>query len=166
MYSRKLVPLDGSPLGDRVLPYVRNLAKKLDAKVELFRVFDPEPEYFYPEPFEFQDRHDASVHRRENVMTAMGTAKTHLEAAGVAATAVIHGPECAETPEREKAKDNKSDYKYGAAAEYIVQESEKDPDTLIVMSTHGRSGAGRWVMGSGHRQGAACGENTADDHPG
>jgi nucleotide-binding universal stress UspA family protein len=142
MYSRILVPLDGSPLGDRVLPYVRNLGKKLDAKVELFRVFDPEPEYFYPEPFEFQDRHEASVHRRENVMTAMGTAKTHLEAAGVAATAVIHGPE------GEKTEDNKSDYKYGAAAEYIVKESEKDPDTLIVMSTHGRSGAGRWVMGS------------------
>lgn len=142
MYSRILVPLDGSPLGDRVLPYVRNLGKKLDAKVELFRVFDPEPEYFYPEPFEFQDRHVAIVHRREDVMTALGTAKTHLESAGVAATAVIYGPESAET------KNKESDHKYGAAAEYIVQESEKDPDTLIVMSTHGRSGAGRWVMGS------------------
>ena len=31
---------------------------------------------------------------------------------------------------------------------HIVLESEKDPDTLIVMSTHGRSGVGRWVMGS------------------
>jgi nucleotide-binding universal stress UspA family protein len=142
MYSRILVPLDGSPLGDRVLPYVRNLGKKLGAKVELLRVFDPEPEYFYPEPFEFQDRHEASVHRREDVMTAMGTAKTHLEAAGVAATAVIHGPEC------EEDADKKAEYKFGAAAEYIVRESEKDTDTLIVMSTHGRSGAGRWVMGS------------------
>ena len=32
--------------------------------------------------------------------------------------------------------------------DHIVLESEKDPDTLIVMSTHGRSGVGRWVMGS------------------
>jgi len=121
MYSGILVPLDRSPLGDRVLPYVRNLGKKLDAKVELFRVFDPEPEYFYPDPFEFQDRHEAIVHRREDVMTALGTAKTHLESAGVAATAVSYGPECAET------KDKKSDHKYGAAAEYIVEESENTP---------------------------------------
>ena len=78
MYKRILVPLDGSPMGDRVLPYVRNLGKKLDAKVDLFRVFDPEPEFFYPEPFEFQDRQAASEHYREEVMTAMGTAKTHL----------------------------------------------------------------------------------------
>ena len=27
-------------------------------------------------------------------------------------------------------------------------ESEKDPDALIIMSTHGCSGVGRWVMGS------------------
>ena len=65
MYKRILVPLDGSPMGDRVLPYVRNLGKKLNAKVELFRVFDPEPAFFYPEPFEFQDRHEASEHYRE-----------------------------------------------------------------------------------------------------
>ena len=82
--------MDGSPMGDRVLPYVRNLGKKLDAKVELFRVF-------YPEPFEFQDRLAASEYYREEVMTAMGTAKTHLETAGVAATAAPHGPEKSET---------------------------------------------------------------------
>jgi len=97
MYKRILVPLDGSPMGDRVLPYVRNLGKKLDAKVELFRVFYPEPEFFYPEPFEFQDRQAASEYYREEIMTAMGTAKTHLETAGVAATAALHGPEKSET---------------------------------------------------------------------
>ena len=142
MYKRILVPLDGSPMGDRVLPYVRNLGKKLDAKVELFRVFDPEPEFFYPEPFEFQDRHAASKHYREEVMTSMGVAKTHLEAAGVAATAVLHGPEKEETGGEEVGHTS------GSAAEHIVLEAEKDPDTLIVMSTHGRSGVSRWVMGS------------------
>ena len=142
MYKRILVPLDGSPMGDRVLPYVRNLGKKLEAKVELFRVFDPQPEFFYPEPFEFQDRHDALERYREEVMTAMGTAKTDLEAAGVAATAVFHGPAKVETG------GEKTDHTFGTAAEHIVLESEKVQDTLIVMSTHGRSGVGRWVMGS------------------
>ena len=32
--------------------------------------------------------------------------------------------------------------------EHIVLEAEKDPDALIIMSTHGCSGVGRWVMGS------------------
>lgn len=142
MYKKILVPLDGSILGDRVLPYVRNLGKKLDAKVELFRVFDPEPEFFYPEPFEYLDRHEVTAHYREEVMTAMATAKTNLEAAGVAATAVLHGPEKAET------EGKKVTHTFGATAEHIVLEAEKEPDTLIVMSTHGRSGMGRWVMGS------------------
>ena len=91
MYKRILVPLDGSPLGDRVLPYVRTLGKKLEAKVELFRVFDPQPEFFYPNPFQFLERHEASARYREEVMTALGTAKTHLERAGVAATGADGG---------------------------------------------------------------------------
>ena len=84
-------------MGDRVLPYARNRGKKLEAKVDLFRVFDPRPEYFYPEPFQFQERQDASEHYREEILTAMTTAKINLEAAGVAASAVIHGPTKAET---------------------------------------------------------------------
>ena len=139
MYKRILVPLDGSPLGDRVLPYVRMLGKKLGAKVELFRVFDPHPEYMYPEPYQFRERNDSSAHCREEVMTALGRAKINLEAAGISATAVMHGPERVATKEA---------HRYGTPAEHIVIESEKEPDTLIVMSTHGRSGVGRWVMGS------------------
>ncbi|MDA0263959.1 MAG: universal stress protein [Chloroflexi bacterium] len=147
MYKRILVPLDGSPLGDRVLPYVRTLGRKLEAKVELFRVFEPQPEYFYPNPFDFKERHEASEHHREEVMTAMGAAKTQLERAGVAAIAVMHGPDIA-TLEDDEIKDEKKDHRYGAPAEHIVTEAEKEKDTLIVMSTHGRSGVGRWVLGS------------------
>ncbi len=139
MYKRILVPLDGSPLGDRVLPYVRMLGKKLGAKVELFRVFDPHPEYMYPDPYQFRERNDSSEYCRKEIMTALGRAKIHLEEAGISATAVMHGPETVATGEI---------HRYGTPAEHIVMESEKEPDTLIVMSTHGRSGVGRWVMGS------------------
>ena len=142
MYKRILVPLDGSPMGDRVLPYVRNLGRKLDAKVELFRVFDTQPEFFYPEPFLYQDQYGDSSLYREEVMTSLGMAKTNLESAGVAAKAVMHEPEHPETDLTE------DDHKCGTPAQHIVAESEKVPDTLIVMSTHGRSGLGRWVMGS------------------
>jgi len=93
MYKLIVVPLDGSPLGDRELPYVRNLGRKLEAKVELFRVYDPDPGYFYPESFEFQDRFGPAPDNREEVMTASSTAKTNLEVEGMAAMAVLHGPE-------------------------------------------------------------------------
>lgn len=143
MYKRILVPLDGSPTGDRVLPYVRNLGRKLDAKVELFRVFDSRPEFFYPEPFLYQDRYgDDSTLYRDEVMTSLGVTKTNLEAAGVAAQAVMHEPDHPETDMTE------ADHTCGTPAQHIVAESKKVPDTLIVMSTHGRAGLGRWAMGS------------------
>ena len=74
-------------------------------------------------------------------MTAMGTAKTDLESAGVAATAVFHGPEKTETDGKKVA------HTYGTA-EHIVLGSEKDDETLIAMTTHGPYGMGRWLMGS------------------
>jgi len=142
MYKRILVPLGGSPTGDRVLPYVRNLRRKLGAKVELFRVFESEPEYFYPEPFLYQDCTEDSEIYREGVMTSLGTAKTNLEAAGVAAVAVMHEPDHPETDLTE------AGHSCGTPAQHIVSESQKVSDTLIVMATHGRVGVGRWVMGS------------------
>jgi len=75
-------------------------------------------------------------------MIAMGTAKTDLESAGVAATAVLNGSEKTETDGKKVA------HTYGTAAEHIVLGSEKDDETLIAMTTHGRSGMGRWLMGS------------------
>ena len=36
----------------------------------------------------------------------------------------------------------------GDPAELIINESSQEADTLIAMSTHGRSGINRWVMGS------------------
>lgn len=142
MYRRILVPLDGSPTGDRVLPYVRHLGRKLDAKVELFRVFDSQPEYFYPEPFLYQGRSEDSEIYRGKVMTSLETAKTNLESAGVAAVAVMHEPDHPETDL------NGDDHSCGTPAQHIISESKKVADTLIVTVTHGRVGVGRWVMGS------------------
>ena len=40
------------------------------------------------------------------------------------------------------------DVLHGRAAEAIVQRAKGDAATLIVMATHGRSGLGRWRVGS------------------
>jgi nucleotide-binding universal stress UspA family protein len=36
----------------------------------------------------------------------------------------------------------------GDAAEVIIDLAQKTPKSLIAMCTHGRSGVGRWVLGS------------------
>lgn len=41
MYTRILVPLDGSDLAAQVLPYVLSLGKTLKARVELLNVISP-----------------------------------------------------------------------------------------------------------------------------
>ncbi len=142
MYRRILVPLDGSRTGDRVLPYVRNLGRKVDAKVELFRVFNFQPEYFYPELFLYQGRSENSEIYRGKVMTSLGTAKTNLESAGVAAVAVMHEPDHPETHL------NGDNHRCGIPAQHIISESKKVAGTIIVMATHGPVGVGRWVMES------------------
>ena len=40
MYSRMLIPLDGSKVAEQVLPYARYLAKALNLSIELFQAVD------------------------------------------------------------------------------------------------------------------------------
>ena len=57
MYTKILVPLDGSPLAEQVLPYVQILARDLQAQVELLRVISPVPvEMSDPQHGQFTDR--------------------------------------------------------------------------------------------------------------
>ncbi len=142
MYNRILVPLDGSEHGGQSIPYARVLGKGLGAKVELFRVFDPQPEFFWPNPSEYLQRHQAALDFREQVMVDLESHTSSLKADGIDAVAVFHGPEGG-APEG-----HEHGHEYGAPAEHIVQQAGNDPDTLILMSTHGRSGLGRWAIGS------------------
>lgn len=118
MYERILVPLDGSDLAEQVLPYVRLVAGALGSRVELVRVLGPLPAEM-DEPARRRYRERAEDH--------LSGVRTALEAAGLTATAsILEGP----------------------PADAIVTEAEKESGTLIAMSTHGRSGLSRWMVGS------------------
>jgi nucleotide-binding universal stress UspA family protein len=43
MYSKIIVPLDGSKLAEQILPYARLFAESFAAPVELLRVHHPRP---------------------------------------------------------------------------------------------------------------------------
>ncbi|MEX0799977.1 MAG: universal stress protein [Dehalococcoidia bacterium] len=130
MYKRILVPLDGSRLAEQTLPYVRLLAGKLSLPVELLRVIDHVPPTLAdPEHKRYLDQVALSL--QNEAADYLGGVAASLEEAGLKVSTSVH--------EGGHASD---------VASYIVSEAESQPETLIAMSTHGRSGPSRWMLGS------------------
>ena len=126
MYSKIIVPLDGSELSEQALPYAQLIAASLSAPVELVQAFDILP----PGLLGAQNRQIiAQLHQnaQERVAAALEPARQRLESAGLSVSI---------TAQR------------GAPADTIVAQAGADPDALVVMCTHGRGGISRWVMGS------------------
>ena len=142
MYNKILVPLDGSPIGEQTIPYVRILGTALKSPVELLRIFEPPPVYYWPAIANYQERAQAAAQHVEEVLHSLDPIVDSLKAAGISATATVHQPRTQLSEGEEPSHTGTS------PAEHIVQVAERDSETLIAMCTHGRSGLGRWVMGS------------------
>jgi nucleotide-binding universal stress UspA family protein len=132
-----IVPLDGSPLAETVLPHVQALAQQIGnemLKVVLIRVCEPPPTPAVPGaeiPFDWQRLMD------ENWAACKKTTKEYLT--GVENHLKQTGLQVRSEPIEQM--------KYSVAEE-IVEYANKIPLSLIVMATHGRSGASRWAYGS------------------
>ncbi len=119
MYQSILVPLDGSRVAERVLPYLEILAKASHARVHFIRVV-PDPGVLGSESAEDQAK-------------AMLDAEAYLE--GFATTWTGSLTFC-------------TDVYRGDPVETIAEEARTRKADLIVMATHGRSGIGRVLHGS------------------
>lgn len=126
MYKRILVPLDGSKVADAVIPYVREIADSLKSHVELLGVLEPVLAGVH-------DYVDSKYH-----VSVEDALRKQTEEGLKAASAYFNG-----TPGKVTTK-----IVSGIAAEKIVEEANGEQSTLIAMATHGRSGIGRWAMGS------------------
>ncbi len=123
-----VVPLDGSPLAEKILPTVCRWARALDLEVTLIRAFEfPARAYvtsetYLPDYDAFRDqaRRDAAAYLKEK--------EDFLVGEGVRTVTVL-------TIE-------------GAAANEIISYAQTAPGAVIAMSTHGRSGVQRWILGS------------------
>jgi nucleotide-binding universal stress UspA family protein len=125
MYTRLLIPLDGSKTAEKVLPYARFLAARLKLPVELLEVIDivEIAKLLTPE----------KAHYLNTVVeNRIRSSEQYLR--GVAGTFPGANVKC--TVEK------------GAAAEVIIEKAAADKGTLISMATHGRSGLNRWLLGS------------------
>ena len=108
MFTTVLVPLDGSPLADRALPYAAALAKAEGNQLLLVRALSSAE----------------SQHEAEADLTAVAD---RLSSSGLVVDVVV---------------------RRGDAAWVITETARAQSRCLIVMSTHGRSGIGRWIYGS------------------
>ena len=126
MYTKLLVPLDGSRLSECILPYARFLARGLGIPVELLQVIDWDD---YPAILTAQlGREIESTKTDLNKNT-----RDYLESV---ATSFVNSSTVICSVER------------GNPAEVILDRATDQSGTLIAMSTHGRSGLQRWVLGS------------------
>ena len=141
MYSCVLVPLDGSALAAQVLPYAAMVAKSTGATVLLLRAVNPFPGELVREGINtFRETDDQagplpSSADWEDVLSRINSdAGAYLEE--------LAGPI------RSDGVTVETVVKDGDPAECILEEADKDAGTLIAMSTHGRTGVGRWLLGS------------------
>jgi nucleotide-binding universal stress UspA family protein len=125
MFSRILIPLDGSKTAEKVLPYARFLAGSLNLPVELLAVVDI---------VEMATHMSADRARYLDTMIEDSVRNSEQYLRGVAGTFPGANTKC--TVEK------------GKAEQVIIETAAADKGTLITMATHGRSGINRWLLGS------------------
>jgi nucleotide-binding universal stress UspA family protein len=125
MFTRILIPLDGSKTAEKVLPYARYLAGKFKIPIELFAVFDIA---------EMAAQMSAEKAQFLDTMVEDGVRHSTVYLQGVASTFPDADVKC--TVEK------------GHAADAIIERGGVDTAMLITMATHGRSGLNRFLLGS------------------
>ena len=125
MYTRMLIPLDGSKTAENVLPYGRILARTFQIPVELMEVLD------------------------------IAGMASHIaaEKARLLGTVVTEGERSSEQYLKKIASsfsdvNVRCTVEKGRPEDVIIEKAAADKTTLIAMATHGRSGMSRWLLGS------------------
>jgi nucleotide-binding universal stress UspA family protein len=126
MYTRMLIPLDGSKLGENVLPYARALAGALHLPIELLSVV---------ERMDFaRTAHAGHARSLDPIIEAVVRAsRQYLEGVARSFSGIV--------------VDN-CFVEQGNPEEIIIERAAREKGTLIGMATRGRSGIHRWLMGS------------------
>ena len=125
MYSKILVPLDGSKTAENVLPFTRCFARSLQIPVELMAVVD----------------------MRELARNVSAAEGLFLD------TLIDDETRSYDNYLKEVAKNFpvgavQRTVSKGKAADVIIESAAAEKQTLIAMATHGRSGLNRFLLGS------------------
>jgi nucleotide-binding universal stress UspA family protein len=126
LVKKILVPLDGSKTGETIIQCAEVLAEALGAELILFQVLEP-----------------------LRIVAGFETVAPYSipegkESIKASARAYLNG---VEEPLKKKGIRTSTAIVWGSAAERIIEYAEANTD-LVTISSHGRSGVGRWVLGS------------------
>jgi len=125
MYKRTLIPLDGSPVAETILPFILDIAGPLDIEVVLLRVLPGVP------PVVIEGAHTITIQdeaaRRADAEEYLAPLAVDLRNKGVRVGTCVRP---------------------GIPAAEIVDAAREVHADLIAMTTHGRSGLRRLMFGS------------------
>jgi nucleotide-binding universal stress UspA family protein len=123
MYKKILVPLDGSPLAESVLPHAQALAKSEGAEIVILRVAaEPAAEFAFSDP---AIANSVIKDMEEEAKSYMETEIAKMQKEGTKVTSMI---------------------REGGIAETVLAVAEETHADVIAMSTHGH--ARNWLTGS------------------
>jgi nucleotide-binding universal stress UspA family protein len=126
--SAVIVPLDGSHLAEKIFPHVIFLAKGLELPIVLIRTYTlPTAGYFMAAGVSLPAMDEVGGKIQKEVRDYLQAKEGELRAAGISRVSSV--------------------VVEGRGPEEIIDLARKTPDSLVAMSTHGRSGMGRWVLG-------------------
>lgn len=126
-FRRLLLPLDGSDTGEAAVPYAEELARKTNARVLLLSVALPAYRIAASQDYPGVDLEPIIKAQREASENYLGGIEARLKQKGIVVS---------------------SETLVGSPAESILDYAKQKQVDLIAMSTHGRSGFGRWILGS------------------
>lgn len=127
MFKNVLIPLDGSPLAERILAYLPTFVSPKESQITLLRVLDVHQYYAFttaPEIAMPPNLIDLYFQEAESYLQAI---KNQLRQEGYQVHAHVASGEIAAT---------------------ICNVAENQAVDLVAMTTHGRSGFSRWMLGS------------------
>jgi nucleotide-binding universal stress UspA family protein len=127
--KKVVVPLDGSPMAETVLPHAVDLAERLGLAIELARVYDvPLTTYAGADAPYIPNQPKLRNLVREEAAAYLEAKVNQLHADGIDKVSSV--------------------LLVGSGADEIIDLAHGTPDNLIAMCTHGRSGVRRWALGS------------------
>lgn len=132
MLKKILVPLDGSELAERALPYACSLAKKYEAELIVLMVLQLPPTYVLTDEMgvgvNYLLLQEGLTSERERAETYLSQLDAKLKAEKMAPRMIV--------------------VDHTSVAEGIVNVASDERVDVIVKTTHGRSGPSRWVYGN------------------
>lgn len=125
MYRKILVPLDGSKVAEGALPHAKALAYSVGAELILLTVgANPALDFAFSDPGLAQSAVQEQEERSKKYITEI---ESQLKSAGFKTSTLL---------------------RVGSVADVILGVAEELQVDVIAMSTHGRTGPARWLLGS------------------